>query len=279
MTTIQTEGVFHMPRERYDEIRDRVNFSTLKAIHRSPAHYAHNLVQPFEDTDPKKLGRAIHMAVLEPERYERAVAVWDGGTRRGKDWDRFKEENVGRELLTEREAEQCEAVQKAVRADPLALRYLSDGVAEATMLWSLDGVRCKGRLDYDAPTAIVDLKTTRDASPDGFGKEVWRYRYHTQAAWYLDGYVAAGGPVKPYILISVESEAPHVVQVYRLPQVALDLGREEYREWMKRLAECRLSGKWPGYFDGEGEVQLPRWAVDFALEDDIRALDLEIPSN
>lgn len=262
-------------RDEYDQI-ERVNYSALKMIAKSPAHYAHGLTQRYSDTDAKKFGRAFHIAVLEPERFRSAVAVWDGGTRRGKEWDAFRAKHAQREILTESEYERCLALQKAVRGDAIASRYVSRGRAEVTMEWAINGVPCKGRIDFDSPEAIVDLKSTRDASPDGFGKESWRYRYHTQGAWYGDGYEASGGPRKPYVLIAAEHEPPYIVQVYRMPDIALDLGREEYRLWLDKLAYCREQNHWPGYVEGEQELTLPRWAVDFSEEDDIAALDLHI---
>jgi hypothetical protein len=267
-------------REAYDRI-ERINFSTLKFMMKSPAHLHHAQVTPGKDTDPKKLGRAVHIATLEPERFKSACAIWDGGTRRGKDWDRFVEENEGRELLTEREHEVCLALQTAVRSDPVAKPYLSKGKGEVTLLWTQerkDGVNgysmpAKGRIDFDAPGAIVDLKTTRNASPDGFAREVWTYRYHAQAAWYSDGYERATGRRKPYVIVAVESEPPHVVTVFLVPEVVLQLGRDEYSLWLDRLAACRASNSWPGYREAEAELELPRWA--YPDDDDISGTGLK----
>lgn len=267
-------------REEYDRV-SRVNYSTLKAMAKSPAHYAHGLVAPDKDSDAKKAGRAVHLAVFEPDQFRSRVVLWDGGVRRGKDWDSFRRKHDGCEILTETEFARCLAIQKAVRDNRMAYRYVSEGLGEQTMLWTAPtesgvGIDCKGRIDFDAADAIVDLKTTRDASPDGFGREVWRYSYQVQAAWYSDGYVLATDKKKPYVLVAVESEAPHVVQVYRLPEIVIELGRERYQPWLNRLAECRAESRWPGYADDALELTLPKWAVDFSEEDDVSGLDLII---
>src|SRR5687768_16753006 len=111
----------------------RVNWSTLKHMGRSPAHYQHALKVPSEDTAAKKVGRCTHLAALEPELFLREVAVWDGGVRRGKLWDAFEAANPGKELLTLAEHERCVAIQRAVRSHPVAARYLEGGSAEATI--------------------------------------------------------------------------------------------------------------------------------------------------
>ena len=269
MPLIKPDGL-HAPlhRDDYDAI-ERVNFSTLKLMAKSPAHYRHGLITPPEDTDPKKLGRAVHLAALEPERFRTAIAVWEGGTRRGKDWDKFREQHPGCELLTENEYAKCIAIQNAVRNDARAMRYLSIGRGEVTLLWTLDGgagvnayrIHCKGRIDFDAQDAIVDLKTTRDGSQDGFGRQSYGLNYHTQACWYTDGYAHATGLRKPYVIVSVENEEPHVVTVYRVPDRYLAMGQEQYWQWLSTLAFCRENSRWPGYAETELDLEFPPWAT------------------
>lgn len=38
---------------------DPIRFSSLKLMGRSPAHYAHNISVPFEQTGPMRVGSAI----------------------------------------------------------------------------------------------------------------------------------------------------------------------------------------------------------------------------
>lgn len=250
-------------RDHYDRI-DRTNFSTLKHIGRSPAHYHHRRTKPPQDTDAMKVGRVSHVATFEPERFLNSIAVWDGGTRRGKDWEAFKARNEGRELLTENEHTKCLSIQNAVRNSKLASRYVQKGRGEMTMLWTTElrgnKIPCKGRIDFDSQSAIVDLKTTKDASPDAFGRQCYDLHYATQAAWYVDGYFLATGIRKPYVVVAVENVEPFVVQPYTVPEDLLDIGRTEYLGWLDKLIFCREQNWWPGYADSELELTLPRWA-------------------
>lgn len=273
----------NLPREDYDRI-DAVNWSRLKAMLRSPAHYRHGLLAKHVDTDAKKRGRAVHLAILEPDRFQAECVVWTEGPRKGKAWAKFSAANADREILTEKEHDLCLQLSAAVRGSADAMRYLTGGHAEATMRWALesparealDGWRfdCKGRVDYVA-AAIADVKSTKDASPAGFGREVWRYQYHCQAAFYADGHEAATGVRLPFVLIAVETEPPHVVQVYRISDEILDLGREAYRACLDRLAFCKREGDWSGYATGEELLALPRWAVP-SSDEDVSELDLVI---
>jgi hypothetical protein len=269
-------------RDQYDLI-ERVNFSTLKHIKKSPKHYRHALTNPSPDTDAKKLGRAVHIGCFEPEKFAFRVVRWDGGTRRGKEWDAFRRANADREILTENEYEECAAIQQAVRSDKRAAPYVSGGRGEVTLAWTDEvkdrgannySIPCKGRIDFDVPSAIVDLKTTRDITQEAFGKQVWGLDYHAQAAWYVDGYYRATGIRKPFVMVAVEHTAPYDVVVYHVPERHLEMGREQYRDWLDRLAICRETATWPGYAnDCELELELPRWAEP---DDDIGGLGLVV---
>jgi hypothetical protein len=266
-------------REEYDLLR-QLRWSHLKYMVRSPAHFRWAAMQQDEDTDARKLGRVTHLATFEPEQYVSTVAVWDGGTRRGKDWDSFCAKHKGKEIVTEKMHEQAMAISQAARANKDAAPYLSGGMAELTVLWQRPEpllFDCKARVDFVAEAgAIVDLKTCEDSGQDAFGRASWSYRYHTQAAWYVDGYELATGRRLPYVIVAVEKSPPHVVTVYRVKAADLRRGREEYVELLERLAHCRKANHWPGYADGEVELELPAWATNDDDESDPTGMGLEI---
>ena len=73
-----------MRREEYEAI-DAVNWSTLKVLGKSPAHYLQRMAgEESEDTEARQRGRVLHMAVFEPERFARSVVVYPDA-RRGKE--------------------------------------------------------------------------------------------------------------------------------------------------------------------------------------------------
>lgn len=272
-------------RAAYDAI-EAVNWSTLKIIGRSPLHFRHAKQKARKDTAALRRGRLAHLAVLEPDAFRRTVVLWDGGRKAGKAWDAFVEANEGREILSADENDEIQLLAAMVRSEPAARKHLVSGSAEVTAQWTRDvklpdgsatvRVPCKGRLDFVSSSGvIVDLKTTRDASPDGFGREVWRYGYHTQAAWYVDGYAAATGSTLPAVLIAVEAEAPHVVAVYRIPDDILQMGREHYESLLARYAECAREDRWPGYFIGESELTLPRYAYPLSDDENVNDMGLD----
>ena len=79
----------------------------------------------------------------------------------------------------------------ALAQNPLAASFLSAGEPEVS-IFSEDeetGLAIKGRLDWIQPNGtIVDLKTVGagKASPKEFAKQVASFKYHMQAAHYLE---------------------------------------------------------------------------------------------
>ena len=260
-----------------------INVSSLKEMCRSPLHYRHRLTHPMT-SDALTLGTAAHIATLEPYRYADAVSVWDRKTdtgraapRSGKAWDAFVAEAGSRTIITADEDETARAIASAVRGTPAASRYLADGAPEVSMQWERDGQVLKGRVDWltvlDGVDVIVGLKTTRDCRPREFGVQSHRLGYHLQWAYYHDGFAAITGRVPQMVEIVVESAAPYAVAVYSIPEVVLNLGREEYEEALTLLRHCEQSGQWPGPVEHETELALPIWA--YGAADEITIGDVE----
>lgn len=269
MSNTMNDGIYpDMTREQYDALVERENWSRLKIMGRSPAHYRHALLEPRKDTAALKNGRANHIAVFEPELFARSVAVWDGGRRASKAWDAFCVANTGKDILTKDEYDLLIGMQRAIRQHPDASKYLRNGRPEVSILWThkpdpflnLPAMPCKSRLDYLAPEWIVDLKTCRDASPAAFGRSAFNFEYHAQAAYYVDAVEAVTGERLPYVIVAAELTPPCVVQVYVIPDHVLAAGRDRYRSLMVHLAECRAADSWGGYADEEMELELPRWS-------------------
>lgn len=270
-------GIYRRGDVDYDAI-DAVNYSTLKEFARSPKHYAHRLKTPRVETKSMFRGSAAHTAILEPEEFERRYVVFDGKTRRGKKWDAFLAENGAQAILKASEYAVAMAFRDAVRGDPVAQPYLVGGERELTLVW-IDpetGVKCKGRLDYVTRDGdIIDVKTTKDASPFWFSRDAAKYKYHVQGALYGDGYEVLTGHTPTMRLIAVEAAEPRDVVVYRMGDPVLGPGRDAYRKWLKTMLECRQEKRWPGYSNGfEVELTLPPW--ELPDEGDIESLGLEM---
>lgn len=188
--------------------------------------------------------------------------------RRGQYWEQFVANAGKKTILTPEQHKLANDIAKSVRFHEGAQKYLEIGDPEVTLEWNLDralgGRAAKGRVDWITRVGgkpyLVGLKTTRDCRHFQFSKQAANLGYHLAWAYYADGYKAIKGIEPGLIEIVVESEAPHAVAVYRIPNDIILQGREEYWECAKLLAECEARDEWPGPVTGEEELTLPSWA-------------------
>lgn len=275
--------------DAYHADTTRIGKSGLDLIHRSPAHYYAKYLDPNrvreKQTPALIMGSAVHMATFEPDDFMKKFTVVNdadkiaeiGGkaprqTKAYKEWlADFERENTGKTLLSDDDFNTCLKIRDAVYGHPAAAFLLQKGVAEQRVDWTWNGedkdfnpiqVKCKSKMDWQAHNGfIVDLKTTEDASPSGFGKSIYNYRYHVQGAFYADAYEQAmGEPAKGFIFIAVEKQPPYAVALYYLVPEHFTFGRKEYEADLRVYHECLRTGEFPAYGNQIQPAQLPAWA-------------------
>jgi hypothetical protein len=247
-----------LTRAEYDALPGE-NWSLLKMMQRSPMHYKFTKEQGFQPmTDPIILGVVTHYATFEPEKLDSHVAVW-GEKRNSNAWRAFEAKNASKTIILADAFEHAKQI--AAVARKVAGKLLSDLDNEVTIQWThANGLKGKGRIDHlSRGYGIVDLKTTRDASPGGFGRSAANLSYLGQAAYYVLGYEAMTGIRLPYTIIAVESRPPFAAALYTVTNEQIELGRVTYERLLDRVKECEASGSWPSY--PAGILQLPEWAT------------------
>lgn len=261
-------GAFRMSAADYHR-SDGVSKSMLDRLHQSPAHLRHYLDHPEQgDSTPARIfGERAHLAVFEPHLHRDHYHITDLPRRGTVAW--ADAENVAadyqRELIKRDEYDEIQALTASVHAHPQAAALLQQGHAEVS-LFAEDyetGLLLRGRVDWWPPgNALVDLKTTTDASPGAFARHIADHRYHAQAAFYLDLATALGHAEKElFIIIAVEKAPPYAVAVYHLDGATVEAGRRAYRRDLNRFCECQTFNRWPGYSNTLQTISLPAWAM------------------
>jgi exodeoxyribonuclease VIII len=192
-------------------------------------------------------------------------------------WSELKAEwlknNGHRNVLEPEQWDQLMNMRDAVHAHPIALALLTGkpGVAERSVYWvdEATGELCRCRPDFwREDDIVVDLKTTEDASAEGFSKSIANWSYDTQDAFYRDGCAAVGRPLRAFVFLAVEKSArvvegqPLGVAVYQLDEAGRELGRAKYRQDLATYAECKRTNKWPCYSDKLETISLPAWHMN-----------------
>lgn len=257
--------ILDMPPEEY-HAHPAISKSGLDKLHRSPLHYRYYREHPQEDTKALAFGRAFHAMVLEPEKFTQYVGIApavDRRTKAGKEeYEIFLAEAAGKAIINQEDHATAKEMARAILTHPAARIVLGDkGKAEASLFWQEGEVECRCRPDWLREDGLlIDLKTCADASPEGFRRSAFNYRYHVQAAMYAEGYKAVTGKESAeFAFVCVEKEPPYAVAVYHATPEFLELGFREYAADLATYINCVLHDKWPGYSETSEPLGLPAW--------------------
>lgn len=272
-------GIFYdIPEAEYHErILGVANNGGLKILrNRSPAHYKAWIEE--EKTDDQKakekkhfkLGRIVHAAILERDRFERQYLLqpdfgpMQSSTNRKKRDDWLADQDPEAIIVDQKELDTTIAMREAIMRHKLARLIIENGKPEVTIYWTCPrtGLRCKIRIDWYVPEMgfAMDLKSTLDASPAEFARSVAKFEYHAQHCFYAGGLSAVGCPIENYLFLAAEKEAPHAVGVYHIDAAAEERGFQLIDRSMDRLAECVAANHYPAYGEDITQLTLPGWA-------------------
>lgn len=256
------EAGFHhdLDEQLYHSDARSLSSTGAKTILKSPALFRYQQDHP-EHKDAYDVGTAFHTKTLGvgPE-----IAVWDGPSFYSKAGREFQAtaRAEGKTPITAADDAHTTGMAQVVHNSAVAAPWLAgDPEVSAFAPDALTGVMRRGRFDVLGDTFLGDLKSTKDASPEAFAKSAAQFRYHQQAAWYLDIASALGHPALGMAFIVVEKTPPYFLSVIELDEEALDLGRILNSRALDVYARCVETGEWPGYTPGGyATVSLPRWA-------------------
>lgn len=246
-----------------------INQSGLKEILRSPAHYQASLKAEPKDTEAMRFGRIFHTAILEPQLFRERHVIepkFDRRTKQGKlDFDVWKSGlRSDAILIPSLWEEPLLAMIDKVLSHKLVSDLLPGSLREVSLFWDdiETGERCKAR--YDLVTAdgvIVDFKTTLDARPYAFAREIWNREYHVQVSHYCNGaHVSQVGRGDQFIFIAIEKNPPYELAVYPAGLRTFSIGDHYRSQAMHTYSRCKKENRWPGYNEEAFPLDVPAWA-------------------
>ena len=263
-----------MDNATYHADKTAISKSGLDLIAKSPAHFRYWMDHTREETPAMQKGTLIHTMALEPEKVGEEYAVMPPTIkqRRGKEYEAFLSGVGSRTVLTASQMEDARQIVSAIEANPIARKIIADATDIERSVFSEDfetGVLCKCRPDLIVGNRIYDLKTTRNANAKSFAYSCRSYRYHVQAAFYMDVCRWAGLDIESFGFIAVDTDTmPYQCTVFhRLIDEAVTHGRADYRDDLKVYAQCLESGEWPGYPESYDELSMAGYAYDFDPEE------------
>lgn len=268
---------------------DCFHFSMVKAALRSPAHIKNYLENAGKKTKSLSLGSLVDTLVLEPESfikqytiqpsmYQKEITIGRGKAKTTqvieKPWNNnsntckaitLKALNNGKKLITTHDYGFAREIRQSILNHKTAGDLVADSKKQVSIRWTdvSTGIDCKARLDMVHPDYVIDLKTTRDASPLEFARSIAKYKYHVQAAAYQQHF-----PDKEYLFIAAETSGSCDVAVYRLSPESIEAGMIVWRKALDNY-KIYLDGVRSGYSDYIEDISLPEWQLnrDMALAD------------
>ena len=235
-----------------------LNFSGTKELLKSPAHYQAYLNRDREETKALRVGKYVHALVLEPEvAVSNFAVIPEGIDRRTKDgkaaYSAFEAEAVGKTILTLEEATTSERVSRTMLSIKNRLG-VSFEFTEFMFTSLINGVPVKCAVDaIGSDGYLYDLKTSEDASPRGFLKSIYAYRYDLQAHIYRSTFEAAfSRRLRGFRFIVAEKD----VDAGAVYEIGPDLNTRAICDWeaaLKTYKQCSEANDWPGYSE---EIQV-----------------------
>ena len=277
--------VSDLSNDEYHAMTDILSKSTLDLFAKMPGTYKAHIDGRLKrkESDSMSLGTVTHTRILEPDTYaDRYVVNVEGLRSNSKAYEALAAANPGKEIISVKEHEASELMAQSVmeKLDRIAKAHggvnpfrLKGGVTEHSLFWThkRTGLRLRTRPDWmiyqeDGPCFIIDVKSTRDASPWGFDKSTETFRYDVSSAFYCDGYEAVFGRAPDaYLLVCVESDSPHHTCVrFATPEI-LTRGREAYEADLDGIVRCTGTNVWPDYPDDFIPMGLPKYAKESRL--------------
>ncbi|MEO5329965.1 MAG: PD-(D/E)XK nuclease-like domain-containing protein [Magnetococcus sp. THC-1_WYH] len=243
---------------------DAISSTGLRLLRRSPAHFKARVQE--DPTRAQELGTLVHMLILEPDRFRQSVAVGPDVSRATKTWKEFEAGAEGRTLLKRQDYDQISAMADSVMANKAARTLIEKGLKEVSFFWedADTKMKCKARPDLISMGSLADIKTTSNAHPLAFPRQVANLGYWIQAAFYMMGHLAVYDfPAEEFFFVAVENYAPYVCGVYRASSEMISRGKDEVARLLGIYEDCERSGEWPGYgsnYNYTITIDLPRWA-------------------
>lgn len=235
-----------------------LSYSSIKEFAKSPAHFLAYINKERKSTPAMELGTAIHMSVLESDKFSNRYDY----TELRRNTNAFKDlqkENEDIKYVTKADWYTINKVSQAILEHQLASELVNG--ADRKEEWvegKINDVDFKGIIDVQGVNYLADIKTCRDGSPHEFQRQAYNLKYYLQAAIYSE---LTG--IKDFWIITAETVAPFNVTPYLIDKSYMEMGRrllysliEDYKKW---------DGRWSGYDNilMEGEfftLTPPTWA-------------------
>jgi hypothetical protein len=274
--------------EQYHADRTSVGSTQLRKVLDSPmgfwaGYYGdQEPVEEEDEADHFKVGKMVHMAILENERFKKTYVIqpkfW-GFTQKGEKTDNLnckevKEQIAAWSAALPPEAKVCTSDQldmitgiaEAIMKHPQGPNLIKDCKPEVPGYYRdpETGILCRIKPDLLKfnGSAMTDLKTAKSSDETFFGSQAFNHRYDIQLFMYAEGARLING-VMPELLTSlvIEKPKPHEPAIFYWQKEDLVQAEIDYRAGLRKLRKCIDENKWPYRQEMIGRIRTPQWFI------------------
>lgn len=244
----------------YHQLDGYSSSSVLKDAIKDPLLYYKKYIlgqeMPTKFQSAFDLGNFIHAKILEPHLVATDFALWDGASKRGKEFELFKMRHPDKIILNKGQQEMADLMFDNFNKTKVLLNngetalardLFEGGDKELSVFRKHCGINVKTRYDYiDVDRGvIIDVKTTSsDISTKKGAKEVINnLGYDLSAALYLD--VAEEEFGKKFVFQWCFMQKLNTcTKFYQASKETLEKGRKEYKEAIRQIKQWRKTGNY-----------------------------------
>jgi hypothetical protein len=256
-------GIYPMPEADYHA--DPAPVPSLSSsiagvlLARSPLHawHAHPRLNPAyvnEDKEAFDLGRAAHALLLEGDDRMQVIDAENYRTKAAQEARDAARAAGKHPVLPHQYADVLAMREAALRAisdcaDLSGLDLKRDGTPEQAVLWQEGDAWLRCRPDWLSTDrrVVIDYKSTTDATPAAFQRQIVRMGYHFQDAFYSRGLKAATGTEPMFVFLAQENTAPYRCSFHACGPSLRQIAEGEIDRAVKVWTRCIQTGKWPAY--------------------------------
>jgi hypothetical protein len=268
-------GIYALPAARYHAdpcpAPSLSNSIANVLINQSPLHawYQHPRLNPTyqpEESSRFDLGSAAHMMLLE-RRSDQIVIV------NADDW-RKKEAKEARDSARANGQTPVLARHYDLMNEMVAAAYafiattelngiFELGHAEQTVIWQEGETWCRARPDLLSADRriIVDYKTTENAEPEAFIRQIGRMSYDLQAEWYVRGVKSVTGQEPVFVFLVQEISPPYACSLVSLSNAYRAIGQSKVSRALTTWMACIASKQWPAYSTRIAYAEPSPWQI------------------
>lgn len=254
------EILFKPTKEWINENRP-ISPSSGKAFRKSPQHYLEYLQTPYVPTPAVILGKAVDVAILEPEKFEDQFFLLPDinlRTNAGKEEKaQLIELNQGKTLITVDQYDTAMFCAKSAWQNKTARYYLDrlvktqlklswkDPASEFKNVGYVDGASDPNDQDF----FYLELKSAADASTNKFIRDAQNFDYIMQPGGYTLGAKYSRFEFPDIVYLVVETKSPYPVNVLRCDSKYIEKAQNEYLNTLLAIKYCINNDLWHQSYD------------------------------